>query len=69
MRIKALINGGSVVKNPSANAGDAGLILRLGRTPGDGNDNPLQCSYLGNAMNRGARWATFRRVTKESDMT
>ena len=34
--------GGSVVKNPFANAGDAGSILGLGRSPGKGNGNPLQ---------------------------
>ena len=33
--------GGSVVKNPLANTGDAGLISGLGRSPGVGNDNPL----------------------------
>ena len=32
--------GGSVVKNPSANAGDVGSILGLGRSPGKGNGNP-----------------------------
>ena len=36
--------GGSVVKNLSANAGDAGVIPGLGRSPGGGNGNPLQCS-------------------------
>ena len=45
---------GSVVKNPSANAGDAGLILGLERSPGGGNGNPLQCSCLGNPIYRGA---------------
>ena len=38
----------SVVKNPSANAGDAGLISGSKRSPGGGNGNPLQCSCLGN---------------------
>ena len=38
---------GSVVWNPPANAGDAGLISALGRSPGEGNDNPLQYSCLG----------------------
>ena len=33
--------GGSVVKNPPAKAGDAGLISGLGRSPGEGNSNPL----------------------------
>ena len=45
--------GGSVLKNPPANAGDArhaGLIPGLGRSPGKGNGNPLQNSSLGNPM-------------------
>ena len=49
--------GGSMVKNPPANAGDsgdAGLIPRSGRSPGEGNGNPLQYSCLGNPMDRGA---------------
>ena len=44
------------VKNPPANAGDAGSIPGLARSPGDGNGNPLQYSCLGNPMDRGA-WA------------
>ena len=39
--------GGTVMKNPSASAGDAGSILGLGRSPGGGNGNPLQYSCLG----------------------
>ena len=35
-----------MVKNLPANAGDAGLIPRSGRSPGEGNGNPLQCSCL-----------------------
>ena len=46
--------GVSVVKNPPANAGDAGLIAGLGRAPGEGNDNPLQYPCLENLMDRGA---------------
>ena len=49
--------GGSVVKNPSANAGDArgvGLFSGLGRSPGRGNGKPLQYLCLGNPMDRGA---------------
>ena len=42
--------GCSAVKNPPANAGDLGLIPRLGISPGEGNGNPLQYSYLGNPM-------------------
>ena len=60
--------GGSVVKNPSANAGDAGSIPGLGRSPGEGNANPLQYPYLGNPMDRRAWQATVYEVT-ESDMT
>ena len=59
--------GGSVVKNPPANAedtGDTGLIPGSGRSPGGGNSNPLQCSCLENPMDRGAWWATVHRVAK-----
>ena len=45
--------GGPVVKNPPANAGDAGLIPGSGRSPGAGNGNPLQYSCPGNPMDRG----------------
>ena len=55
--------------NPLANAGDASLIPRLGRSPGEGNDNPLQYSCLENPMDRGAWWVTVHGVTKELDMT
>ena len=53
--------GGSVVKNLPANAtdaGDPGLILEWGRSPGGGNGNPLQRSCKENPMNRGTWWAT-----------
>ena len=43
-----------MVKNLPANAGDEGSILESGRVPGEGNGNPLQCSCLGNPMDRGA---------------
>ena len=49
--------GGSVVKNPPANAGDtrdAGSISESGRSPGGGHGNPLQYSCLENPMDRGA---------------
>jgi len=45
--------GGSVVKNPPANAGDLGSICGSGRSPREGNGNPLQYSCPGNLMNRG----------------
>ena len=63
--------GGSVVKNLPANAGDerdTGSIPGLGRSPGGGNGNPLQYSFLGNPMDGGA-WQAINRVTKESDTT
>ena len=58
-----------MVKNPLANAGDVGLIPESGRSPGEGNGNPLQHSCLENPMDRGVWWATVHGVTKESDMT
>ena len=61
--------GGSAAKNPSVNAGDTVLIPGSGRSPGEGNGNPLQYSCLGNLMDRGARQATVHRVTKESKTT
>ena len=61
--------GGSVVKNLPANAGDTGLNPESGRYPGEGNDYPLQYSWLGNPMDRGAWRATVHGVSKESDTT
>ena len=61
--------GVSMVRNPLANAGDISLILGLGRSLGKGNDNPIQCSCLGNSMDRGAWWATVHGIAKESDIT
>ena len=55
---------GSVVQNQPAHAGDKGLILDLGRSPGGGNGNPLQYSYLDNPMDGGAWQATAHRITK-----
>ena len=57
-----------MVKNPPANAENASLILRLGRSPGEGNSDPLQYSYLGNPMDRGVWRATVHGVAKELDM-
>ena len=57
-------SGGSAVKNLPANAGDAGSILRSGRSPGEGNGNPLQYPCLGDLMDRGAWWVTVLGVTK-----
>ena len=46
------------------NAGDPGLIPGLGRSPGEGNGSPLQCSCLENPRDRGAWWATVHGVAK-----
>ena len=61
--------GGLVVKNLLADAGDASLIPGSGRSPGEGNGNPLQYSCLGNPTDRGAWQATVQGVPKESDTT
>ena len=54
-------------KESACNAGDTedtGSIPGSGRSPGEGNDNPLQYSCLENAMDRGAWWATVQSVAK-----
>ena len=53
-----------MVKNLPASAGDMGSIPRSGKSPGEGNDNPLQYSCQGNPMVREAWWATVHGVTK-----
>ena len=61
-----------VVKNPAANAGDirdTGFISGSGRSPREGNGNPLQYSCLENPVDRGACWVTDLWGHKESDMT
>jgi len=52
------------VKNLPANAGNAGSVSRLGRSPGEGYGHPLQYSCLENPMDRGAWWATVHGATK-----
>ena len=56
--------GGSEVKASACNAGDLGLIPQSGRSPGEGNGNPLQYSCLENPMDRGAWRATVHGVAK-----
>ena len=56
--------GGSEFKESACNAGDLGSIPGSGRSPGEGNGNPLQYSCLENPMDRGAWWATVHGVTK-----
>ena len=57
-------SGSSVGKGSACNPGDPGLIPGLGRSPGEGNGNPLQHSCLENPMDRGAYWATVNGVTR-----
>ena len=56
--------GDTVVKNPPANAGYPGFIPVMGRSPGEGNGNPLQYSCLENPVERGTWWAIVHRVAK-----
>ena len=53
-----------MVKNPPANSGDTGSIPGSGRSPGEGNSNPLQYSCLGNPVDRGAWQAAVHEVAK-----
>ena len=56
--------GGSEGKASACNAGDLSLIPGSGRSPGEGNGNPLQYSCLENSMDGGAWWATVHEITK-----
>ena len=56
--------GGSDGKEPACNTEDSGLILGSGRSPGEGNGYPLQCSCVENYIDRGAWWATVHGVAK-----
>ena len=56
--------GGSDGKESICSAEDPGLIPGLGRSPGEGNGNPLQYSCLENPMDGGAWWATVPGVVK-----
>ena len=58
-----------MVKNPPANAGDirdTGLVPGLGRSPGGGNGNPLQYSYVEDPMDKGAWWAIVHSVAESN---
>ena len=52
--------GSSDGKESTCNAGDLGLMPWPGRSPEEGNGNPLQYAYLENSMDRGAWWATVQ---------
>ena len=56
--------GGSDGKESACNAGDLGSILGSGRSPREGNCNPLQYSSLENSMDGGSWWATVHGVAK-----
>ena len=58
---------GSDSKESACNMGDPGLIPGLGRSPGEGNGNPLQYSCLENPMDRGVWWATQKSQTQLND--
>ena len=67
LQMRKGFSGGSDGKEFAYNAGDPGLIPGWGRSPGEGNGNPLQYSGLGNPMERGAGRATAHGITKELD--
>ena len=58
-----------MVKNPPANAGDASSIPELGRSPGEGNENPLQYSCLENPWTEDPGGLQSMVVAKKSDTT
>ena len=55
---------GSDGKEPTCSTEDLGPMPGSGRSPGEGNANPLQCSCLENSRDRGAWWATIHGVAK-----
>ena len=61
--------GYSDSKESACSAGDPGLTSGWGRSPGEGNGNPLQCSCLQKTMDRGAWGTAVHGVAKESDTT
>ena len=61
--------GGSDGNESAFYVGVLGLNAGLGRSPGEGNGNPLQYSCLENPMDKGAWGATDHGVAKQSDMT
>ena len=62
--LSLLIPGGSIGKESACSEGDLGSTPGLGRSPGEGNGNPLQDSCLENPMDRGAWWATSHVVVR-----
>ena len=62
--VSMVVPAGSVGRESACNEGDLGSIPGSGRSPGEGNDNPLQFSCLENSVDKGVWWATVHRVTK-----
>ena len=63
--VAQLVKNLPAMEEMARNAGDSSLIPGSGRSPGEGNGNPLQyASCLENSMDRGAWWATVHRVTR-----
>ena len=56
-------------KETACQAGDAASIPGSGRSPGEGNGNPLQYSCQGKPIDRGTQWAVVHGVSEESYMT
>ena len=66
---RGIFAGSSDSKESACNAGDLGSIPGLGRSPGEGSNNPLQGSCLENLMDGGAWWATVLGGCRESETT
>ena len=64
-----MVKNQAVIWETTWNTGDADLIPGSGRSPGEGNGNPLEYSYLGNFMDKGAWRATVRGIAEVSDTT
>ena len=61
-------SGSSGIKNPPVNAGNTGSISGLGRSPGEGNDNPFQYFCLEKPMDRRVWQVTVHEVTKRQTL-